>query len=49
MKKQILLPQYTALSEQMGENINLARKQTLTAIIVAERADIARSKLFLVD
>ena len=50
MKRQILLPKYTALLEQMGENIKLARKRRkLTAIQVAERADIARSTLYLVE
>jgi transcriptional regulator with XRE-family HTH domain len=50
MKKQILLPRYTALLEQMGENIKLARKRRkLTAIQVAERAGIARSTLYLVE
>lgn len=50
MKKQILLPKYTALLEQMGENIKLARKRRkITAIQVAERAGIARSTLYLVE
>ncbi|WP_312090644.1 helix-turn-helix transcriptional regulator [Chryseobacterium sp.] len=50
MKKQILLPKYTALLEQMGENIKLARKRRkLTALLVAERAGIARSTLYLVE
>ncbi|SIT97423.1 DNA-binding transcriptional regulator, XRE-family HTH domain [Epilithonimonas bovis DSM 19482] len=50
MKKQILLPKYAALLEQMGENIKLARKRRkLTAIQVAERAGIARSTLYLVE
>ncbi len=50
MKKQILLPKYTTLLEQMGENIKLARKRRkLTAIQVAERAGIARSTLYLVE
>jgi len=50
MKKQIHLPKYTALLEQMGENIKLARKRTkLTAIQVAERASIARFSLYLVE
>lgn len=50
MKKQILLPKYTALLQQMGENIKLARKRRkLTAIQVAERAGIARSTLYLVE
>ncbi|MDO5510899.1 MAG: helix-turn-helix transcriptional regulator [Weeksellaceae bacterium] len=50
MKKQILLPKYKALLEQMGENIKLARKRRkLTTIQVAERAGIARSTLYLVE
>ena len=50
MKKQILLPKYTALLEQVGENIKLARKRRkLTTIQVAERAGIARSTLYLVE
>ncbi|MDD4516797.1 helix-turn-helix transcriptional regulator [Massilibacteroides sp.] len=50
MKKQILLPKYTTLLEQMGENIKLARKRRkLTSIQVAERAGIARSTLYLVE
>ena len=50
MKKQILLPKYTALLEQMGENIKLARKRRkLTAVQVAERAGIARSTLYLIE
>ena len=35
---------------KMGENIKLARKRRkLTAVQVAERADIARSTLYLVE
>lgn len=50
MKKQILLPKYTVLLEQMGENIKLARKRRkLTAMQVAERAGIARSTLYLIE
>lgn len=50
MRKQILLPRYIALLEQMGENIKLARKRRkLTATQVAERAGIARSTLYLVE
>ncbi|WP_260258241.1 helix-turn-helix domain-containing protein [Elizabethkingia bruuniana] len=44
------MPKHTALLEQMGENIKLARKRRkLTAIQVAERAGIARSTLYLVE
>jgi len=50
MRKQILLPKYVALLEQVGENIKLARKRRkLTAVQVAERADIARSTLYLIE
>jgi transcriptional regulator with XRE-family HTH domain len=50
MKKQIVLPKYTALLEKMGENIKLARKRRkLTVIQVSERAGIARSTLYLVE
>jgi transcriptional regulator with XRE-family HTH domain len=49
-KKQIIYPKYNRLLEQMGENIKLARKRRkLTTIQVAERADIARSTLYLVE
>lgn len=50
MKKQILLPKFRSLLEQMGENIKLARKRRkLTTIQVAERAGIARSTLYLIE
>lgn len=50
MKKQIVLPKYTQVLEQLGENIKLARKRRkLTTIQVAERAGIARSTLYLVE
>lgn len=50
MKKQIVLPKFASLLEQMGENIKLARKRRkLTAVQVAERAGIARSTLYLVE
>lgn len=49
-KKQIVFPKYEKLLEQMGENIKLARKRRkLTTIQVAERADIARSTLYLIE
>lgn len=49
-KKQIIFPKYNQLLEQMGENIKLARKRRkLTTIQVAERADIARSTLYLIE
>jgi len=50
MRKQIVLPKFQAVLEQMGENIKLARKRRkLTAVQVAERAGIARSTLYLVE
>lgn len=49
-RQQIILPKFTQLLEEMGENIKLARKRRkLTAIQVAERAGIARSTLYLVE
>ncbi|MBF0598000.1 helix-turn-helix domain-containing protein [Faecalibacter rhinopitheci] len=50
MKKQIVLPRYKDALSQMGEQIKLARKRRkLTAIQVAERADISRSTLNLIE
>lgn len=50
MKKQIILPQYHTLLEQMGEQIKLARKRRkLTTHQVSERAGIARSTLYLIE
>lgn len=49
-KEQIILPKFSQLLEQMGENIKLARKRRkLTAVQVAERAGVARSTLYLVE
>ncbi|HTN38018.1 MAG TPA: helix-turn-helix transcriptional regulator [Arachidicoccus sp.] len=49
-KKQVIFPKYDGLLGQMGEHIKLARKRRkLTAIQVAERADIARSTLYLIE
>ncbi len=49
-KKQIILPKYNKVLEQVGENIKLARKRRkLTMIQVAERAGIARSTLHLIE
>jgi transcriptional regulator with XRE-family HTH domain len=49
-KKQIIFPKYQVLLEQLGENIKLARKRRkLTTIQVAERADIARTTLYLIE
>lgn len=50
MKKQLVLPKFQAILEQMGENIKLARKRRkLTAVQVAERAGVARSTLYLIE
>lgn len=49
-KKQILLPKFQKIMEQLGENIKLARKRRkLTTIQVAERAGIDRSTLHQVE
>ncbi|QIG88885.1 helix-turn-helix domain-containing protein [Chryseobacterium sp. POL2] len=50
MKKQLVLPRYKNALGQMGEQIKLARKRRkLTAVQVAERADISRSTLSLIE
>lgn len=50
MRQQIILPKFSQLLEQMGENIKLARKRRkLTAVKVSERAGIARSTLYLIE
>ena len=49
-KKQVIYPKYNLLLEKMGENIKLARKRRkLTTIQVAERANISRSTLYLIE
>ncbi len=49
-KKQILLPRHQKILEVFGENMKLARKRRkLTTIQVAERADIARNTLYLIE
>ncbi len=49
-RKQTVFPKYDTVLEQMGENIKLARKRRkLTTIQVSERADIARSTLYLIE
>ena len=49
-KKQTIYPKYQEVLEQMGENIKLARKRRkLTTIQLSERADIARSTLYLIE
>lgn len=49
-KRQTVFPKYQNILEQMGENIKLARKRRkLTTTQVAERADISRSTLYLIE
>ncbi len=49
-RKHTVFPKYDTVLEQMGENIKLARKRRkLTTIQVSERADIARSTLYLIE
>ncbi len=49
-KKQILLPRHQKILEVLGENMKLARKRRkLTTIQVAERADISRNTLYLIE
>ncbi len=49
-KKQILFPKHKEVLKQMGENIKLARKRRkLTQEQVAERADIVRSTVYLIE
>ena len=49
-KKQLLYPKHQKILEHMGENIKIARKRRkLTAIQVAERANISRNTLYLLE
>jgi transcriptional regulator with XRE-family HTH domain len=49
-KKQSIFPKYNLILEKMGENIKVARKRRkLTTTQVAERADISRSTLYLIE
>jgi transcriptional regulator with XRE-family HTH domain len=49
-KRQVLLPKFQKILEEMGENIKLARKRRkLTAIQVAERAAIDRTTLYHIE
>ncbi|TDS12999.1 helix-turn-helix transcriptional regulator [Sphingobacterium paludis] len=49
-RKQTIFPRYNQLLEEMGEQLKLARKRRkLTTTQVAERADIARSTLYLIE
>lgn len=46
----ILFPKHKDILYQLGENIKLARKRRkLTTIQVAERADVSRSTLYLIE
>jgi transcriptional regulator with XRE-family HTH domain len=49
-KEQVIFPKYRSHLEQMGEQLKLARKRRkLSTLQVAERADIARSTLYLIE
>lgn len=49
-RKQILLPKFVKILEQLGENIKLARKRRkLTTIQVSERAGIDRTTLYHIE
>ncbi len=49
-KKQIVFPNHLKILEVFGENIKLARKRRkLTTIQVAERADVSRNTLYLIE
>ncbi len=49
-KKQILFPKHIRIFEQLGENIKIARRRRkLTALQVAERANISRNTLYLLE
>jgi DNA-binding XRE family transcriptional regulator len=49
-KKKILFPKHLQILQILGENIKLARKRRkLTTIQVAERADIDRTTLYLIE
>lgn len=49
-KKQIVLPKFLKMFEQLGENIKLARKRReLTTIQVSERAGMDRTTLYHIE
>jgi transcriptional regulator with XRE-family HTH domain len=49
-KRQILFPRDRKIMEVFGENVKLARKRRkLTTLQVAERANIGRNTLYLVE
>ena len=50
LKRQVIFPKHQKILEIFGENIKLARKRrNLTTIQVAERADIGRNTLYLIE
>ena len=49
-KKQVVLPKFQKILEQLGENVKLARKRRkLTTIQVSERAGIDRTTLYHIE
>ena len=49
-ERPLLLPKYARILASVGENVRLARlRRRLSAAQVAERADISRSTLYLVE
>jgi transcriptional regulator with XRE-family HTH domain len=49
-RKQIVLPKFLKIFEQLGQNVKLARKRRkLTAIQVSERAGIDRTTLYHIE
>lgn len=49
-KRQVVLPRFQKILEQLGENIKLARKRRkLTTIQVSERAGIDRTTLYHIE
>lgn len=49
-RKQVILPKFLKMFEQLGENIKLARKRRkLTTIQVSERAGIDRTTLYHIE
>ena len=50
LKRQVIFPKHQKILETFGENIKLARKRRkLTTIQVAERANIGRNTLYLIE
>jgi len=49
-RRPVLLPRYSRILEQMGERVRLARRRRkLTTTQVAERAEIGRNTLYLIE